>query len=179
MTTSLTISEPVPPDPVAALNRALVPSLVTEELGEDLEGHYDEFIAFRVGDLRLACPFEAAGEIAKPSQLYPLPFSPDWLAGVTTRHGKVFPVADLTALLGLSTGQQERWLLVTSDVASPLGVLVDEMPDSIRFAQRERLQEIEGTFPKGLNRHLIAAYEEDTSVRIVVDLVSLLRELTI
>lgn len=88
-------------------------------------------IIFELDRIGYAVPLAGAIEIVLPLRTTPLPFVPDWIAGVASLRGEIISVVDLRLLLGMTplrTTQQTRLLVVRSlaeDVCA--GLLVDSV----------------------------------------------------
>ncbi|GAB2586696.1 hypothetical protein GCM10027034_18800 [Ramlibacter solisilvae] len=111
---------------------------------------------FRVGELRLMVRFEEGSELTEMPPLYRLPNAPAWFRGMANLHGALTPVFDLSAFAGLPAGTPARqMLLVLAHGADAAGVVIDGMPQRLRFAPEQAAGT--GTAPPGLAAQLRGA----------------------
>ncbi|WP_200331331.1 chemotaxis protein CheW [Thiocystis violacea] len=166
------------PDPVAALSGRRQFDAVRTAPQAVADGGQEEVLGFTVGPFNLACALESVAEVAEVPVIFPIPHLPDCLVGTATLHGKILPVADLTALLGFPSTDGKRWLMVAGRSDEPLGVLVDGLPDTLMLNRNSRLSEGQAALHARLSDHVVAAYDDDGVLRIVVALESLLEAFT-
>jgi twitching motility protein PilI len=94
---------------------------------------------FRLGDLRLMIRFEDGSELTEMPDLYRLPNVPDWFCGMANLHGMLTPVFDLARYLGIQRDASgKRMLLILSHGADAAGVLIDGLPERLRWTEKER-----------------------------------------
>lgn len=89
---------------------------------------------FRVGGIGLMARDEDGSELTEVPAVHRLPNAPAWLRGICNLHGLLVPVFDLALFAGLPAQQAQRpMLLVLSHGADAAGVLIDGMPQRLRF----------------------------------------------
>src|SRR6185295_11326262 len=95
---------------------------------------------FRIGNLRLMVPFDGGSELSEMLPVYRLPNCASWFKGLVNLHGNLVPVFDLAGLLGAGAGGGERpMLLVLGHRENAAAVLVDGLPQRLRFTGAERV----------------------------------------
>ena len=88
----------------------------------------DSLLLFRVAGRVLALPAEVTRQVRPLGALTPLPAAGGALLGLSAAAGRVVPVADLCALLGLSAADHPAPLLLLLDTqGQTLGLPVDEV----------------------------------------------------
>jgi chemotaxis signal transduction protein len=93
---------------------------------------------FVVGGLRLMIRFEEGSELAEMPTLYRLPNVPPWFKGFANLQGVLIPVFDLARYLGLDSKPPARpLLLVLSHGDNAAGVVIDGMPQRLRWSQQD------------------------------------------
>lgn len=98
-----------------------------------LEGVQDRQ-GFRVGELQLMVSYEAGSQLSEVPPLYRLPNSPDWFSGMVNLQGKLTPVFDMASYLGVDVSPQvKRMLLVLGHGADAVGVMIDGLPERLRW----------------------------------------------
>jgi purine-binding chemotaxis protein CheW len=87
-------------------------------------------VVLRLGSSRFAVPMDAVAEVVGIPQLTRMPSAPEWLAGVANWRGRVLPVLDLRALVGVErTPLASTARLVVLAVGQvEAGVLADAVP---------------------------------------------------
>jgi twitching motility protein PilI len=89
---------------------------------------------FRVGGIGLMVRDEDGSELTEIPAVHRLPNAPAWLRGICNLHGLLVPVFDLASYAGLAAQAPERpMLLVLSHGPDAAGVLIDGMPQRLRF----------------------------------------------
>jgi twitching motility protein PilI len=90
---------------------------------------------FRVGDLALMVRYEDGSELTEMPRLFRMPNAPAWFVGVANLHGMLVPVFDLGAWAGVPRDREARpMLLVLSHGADAAGVVIDGLPQRLRFS---------------------------------------------
>lgn len=94
-----------------------------------------EFLCFDLADEVYAVPVGALREIVKPPPITKVPRTPDYLLGVITLRGAVFPVFDLRLRLGLKASQATRGtrIMVIETIDGKAGILADRVREVIRM----------------------------------------------
>jgi chemotaxis signal transduction protein len=97
---------------------------------------------FRIGDLGLMIRYEDGSELTEMPDVYRLPNAPDWFCGVANLHGVLTPVFELARYLGVPRdAQAKRMLLVLSRGADAAGIVIDGMPERLRFREEHRVDD--------------------------------------
>ena len=110
---------------------------------------------FRVGHLHLMIRYEDGSELTELPQIFRMPNAPHWMAGMVNLHGLLIPVFDLAAYLGVEHDPKARsLLLVLGHGADAAGVLIDGMPDRLRWNADDRIDT--ESAPSRLAAHLSA-----------------------
>lgn len=111
---------------------------------------------FRVGGLRLMIRYEDGSELTEMPEVYRLPNVPGWFCGMANLHGMLTPVFDLANYLGIEPDPQaKRMLLVLSRGADAAGVVIDGLPERLRWSDADRADA--RTAPLRLAPHLNGA----------------------
>lgn len=94
---------------------------------------------FRLGALRLMIGFEDGSELTEMPELYRLPNVADWFCGMANLHGILTPVFDLARYLRIEPqAGAKRMLLVLSHGPDAAGVLIDGLPERLRWSDEQR-----------------------------------------
>lgn len=110
------------------------------QLGEEEEEErevFETWVEFRLGADLFALPVTQVREILRLREVTPVPHAPFPIIGVINLRGRVVPLVDLCARLGMTAappGQASRIVLVESQRRS-IGLLVDAVERVARFAQ--------------------------------------------
>lgn len=101
----------------------------------------------RVGNLHLMIRYEDGSELTDLPCVYRLPDAPGWFHGMANLHGTLIPVFGLAEYLGLAeyTGLRgpdgsRRMMLVMGSGADAAGVLIDGLPQRLRFQGEQRVE---------------------------------------
>jgi len=93
---------------------------------------------FRIGELCLMVRYEDGSELTEMPQVYRLPNVPVWFCGIANLHGMLIPVFDLSRYLGVADDPQaKRMLLVLSHGAGAAGVVIDGLPERLRWSDAQ------------------------------------------
>jgi purine-binding chemotaxis protein CheW len=121
--------EPEQAPPEAAFAQPAAPQAVAARLSgmQSRQG-------FRIGNLRLMIRYEDGSELTELAQIFRMPNTPHWMVGMVNLHGLLIPVFDLAAYLGIERDETERrLLLVLGHGADAAGMLIDGMPERLRW----------------------------------------------
>jgi twitching motility protein PilI len=89
---------------------------------------------FRLGSLNLMIRYEDGSELTEMPQVHRLPNAPYWFAGMANLHGMLIPVFDLARHFGIERAASTKtMLLVLAHGAEAAGVIVDGLPQRLRF----------------------------------------------
>ena len=95
---------------------------------------------FRVGNLNLMIRYEDGSELTEMPDVYRLPNAPAWFCGMANLHGMLIPVFDLSSYLGVDRdAKARRMLLVLSRGADAAGVVIDGMPERLRWSEGDQV----------------------------------------
>ena len=111
---------------------------------------------FRIGSLNLMIRYEDGSELTEMPDVYRLPNAPAWFCGMANLHGMLTPVFDLSSYLGVgNNAKARRMLLVLSRGADAAGVVIDGMPERMRWSEGDQVDT--DSAPRLLAPHLRAA----------------------
>lgn len=111
---------------------------------------------FRIGALSLMIRYADGSELAELGAIHRLPNAPAWFSGIANLRGKLTPVFDLASYIGIEHDPQaKRMLLVLSRGKDAAGVLIDGLPERLRWSDAERTDA--DAAPKQLAPHLRGA----------------------
>jgi chemotaxis signal transduction protein len=92
----------------------------------------------RIGELRLLFDFAATSQLSALVPITPIPATPPWLAGLVSLRGNVLPVVDLATLVHIShAASRKQMLLVIGHGESAAAVLIDGLPERLRFVESD------------------------------------------
>jgi twitching motility protein PilI len=93
---------------------------------------------FCIGSLNLMIRYEDGSELTELPQVHRLPNAPGWFAGMANLHGMLIPVFDLARRFGIERAARAKpMLLVLAHGADAAGVIVDGLPQRLRFGADE------------------------------------------
>ena len=93
---------------------------------------------FRIGELCLMVRYEDGSELTELPPVYSLPNAPAWFLGVANLHGMLIPVFDLSRYLGVAAlPDTKRMLLVLAHGPNAAGVVIDGLPERLRFTEAQ------------------------------------------
>ena len=145
----------------------------------------DERIVQEVERLSL---FELAGslfglDILKSREVFPLPrFTPlpnsgDIFCGVFNLRGEIFPLLDISPILGLplkKVTQNDMVILVDNQDSFIFGMLVDKIHGILSYTEEE-IQEPKGLVSKAMGAYVTGILHKDQNVIHTLDLEGLVR----
>lgn len=137
------------------------------QVGE-LSPHWHDFLLVRLGALPHALPMAEISALQRmpPEGITPVPGPLSALMGIAGHKGRILPVYDLTALLGLSAARQAAWQVVTQD--PPVILAIDEFERHVRCdaGAIARLSASESIGQGHIEAHLHTASEQRPIVSI-------------
>ena len=95
-------------------------------------------VSLRCGPVTFALPIATVREIVMVPQITPVPDTGRFVRGIINLRGRILPVLDLAARLGLGTGPTPpdgRILVVEPDREHPVGLLVDDASEVLRVPE--------------------------------------------
>lgn len=140
--------------PEAALSRFQPPPLST---GSD-DGAIPRRFGFRIGGVGFLIDPALPSEILESLTTFPVPHTPDWLAGIANLRGNLVPVFDLAKLWQWRRPNNRELLLILGRGESAVGLLVDDPP--VILSPSETLT-TPPPLPTILRDHIINAYTEE------------------
>ncbi len=133
-----------PPPPARAEVDRIYTFTDSLQLGEEEEEErevYETWVEFRLADLSYALPVEQVQEILRVGELTPVPNAPFPVLGVFNLRGRVVPLLDLRARLGLAQRPPDAAsrIVVVESQTRRLGLLVDAVLRVARLARSAML----------------------------------------
>jgi len=105
--------------------------LLNENIGTVKER--SNFLIVSVRNNLIAFPFEGIKAVIKKSKVFPVPFVPSWVEGVTLRRGYPLLLVHIGALLELEEGEKEDKVVVFETEEGEIGFLVDNIERVIPY----------------------------------------------
>ncbi len=103
-----------------------------------------QLVVFSLGEEEYALPVTAVQEIIRYTEPRNVASTTGWMRGVISLRGKIVPVYDLGARLGLQLGIAEEAKIVILEVdAGTAGVIVDEVAE-VLTVEDEQLEDVPG-----------------------------------
>jgi purine-binding chemotaxis protein CheW len=103
-----------------------------------------QLVVFSLGEEEYALPITQVQEIIRYTEPRAVASEEAWIRGVISLRGKIIPVCDLGALLGLHTELAESAKVVIVETArGTVGVMVDEV-EEVLTVQRDQLEAVPG-----------------------------------
>ena len=99
-----------------------------------------QLVVFSLGNEEYALPIGAVHEIIRFSEPRSVASEVPWIRGVIGLRGKIIPIFDLAARMGLPPGSPGK-IVIVSDGSGQVGVTVDEVEEVLTVAS-EQLEEI-------------------------------------
>lgn len=131
---------------------------------------------FQVGGLNLMVRYEDGSELTEMPEVYCLPNAPAWFCGMANLHGMLTPVFDLARYFHIARNTQAKpMLLVLSRGADAAGVVIDGMPERLRWSADDQIDT--DSAPRELAPHLRGACLIDERIRFDLDCTALLDSL--
>lgn len=98
-----------------------------------------QFVVFSLGDEEFGVDIEQVSEIVRIGKFAPIPDSPGFIRGLTNVRGTIIAVIDLKRCFALRAekGVEGKHIIITREQKNLLGILVDEVTEVLRVAQKE------------------------------------------
>jgi twitching motility protein PilI len=138
--------------PTAALQGGFSQAVASHQpqAGASLRARDEVRQGLAIGELHLMIRYEDGSELTEMPQYFRLPNAPDWFCGIANLHGVLTPVFDLCRYLGMDRLTQAKpMLLVLSHGADAAGIVIDGLPQRLRWTQAEAADA--ATAPAGLS----------------------------
>lgn len=103
-----------------------------------------QLVVFSLGEEDYALPITHVQEIIRYTEPRTVASDTEWIRGVISLRGKIVPVCDLAARLGLTSALADdaKIVIVETDTAT-IGVIVDEV-EEVRTVEADQLENIPG-----------------------------------
>lgn len=98
-----------------------------------------QFVVFSLGDEEFGVDIDQVSEIVRVGTFAPIPDSPEFIRGLTNVRGTIIAVIDLKKRFALrqEKGVEGKHVIITREQKNLLGILVDEVTEVLRIAQKE------------------------------------------
>lgn len=118
------------------MNR-MMSEMISEIEHSEGNGELFQLVSFRLGQEEYAIDILLVQEIIRAVDMTPVPNAPPYVEGVINLRGKVIPVINLRARIGLSTESRtkETRIIVVEVAQSILGFIVDSVEEVLRLPQ--------------------------------------------
>jgi purine-binding chemotaxis protein CheW len=101
-----------------------------------------QIVVFSLGSEEYALPIGSVHEIIRYREPRPVASSVPWIRGVIGLRGKIIPIYDLAARLGLEpTGTEPGKIVIVESGAGQAGVMVDDV-DQVLTVAAEQLEDV-------------------------------------
>jgi purine-binding chemotaxis protein CheW len=99
-----------------------------------------QLVVFSLGSEEYALPIGSVHEIIRFSEPRSVASEVPWIRGVIGLRGKIIPIFDLAARLGLASSDPGKIMIVAGD-AGQVGVMVDEV-EEVRTVTGDQLEDV-------------------------------------
>ena len=97
-----------------------------------------QLVVFTLGNEEYALPIRQVHEIIRYTEPRSVAAQSGWVRGVISLRGKIVPVFDLAARLGLSAGSDEGGKIVIVETATDMaGVIVDDVEEVLTVEESQ------------------------------------------
>jgi purine-binding chemotaxis protein CheW len=101
-----------------------------------------QLVVFSLGSEEYALPIGTVHEIIRYSEPRALASEMPWIRGVIGLRGKIIPIFDLAARMGLEpTGSEPGKIVIVSSGAGQVGVMVDDV-DEVLTVEASQLEDV-------------------------------------
>src|SRR6201995_4922065 len=108
------------------------------------QANHQQLVVFTLGEEHYALPIHAVNEIIRYSEPRSVASRADWVRGVISLRGRIVPVYDLAARLGVPSELTEQSKIVIVEAGSETaGVIVDAV-EEVLTVEDEHIQEAPG-----------------------------------
>jgi len=142
-------------------------------------GPLSEYLAFTLANDTYAVPIGIVREILKPPPLAEVPRAPREVLGVASVRGMLITVIDLRLRLRMSAAEptrKSRILLVEGAEEELIGLLVDEVRQVYRLAERE-IEPAADILGGQLADHVLGVGRPDGELVLLIDLRAVIDQL--
>tara|TARA_B100000809_G_scaffold266898_1_gene332704 strand:- start:4860 stop:5396 length:537 start_codon:yes stop_codon:yes gene_type:complete len=109
-----------------------------EDEGEKV-GELVQLIIFKLGDEEYALHIDQIKEVVLTPGIAKIPQTPDYIKGVANIRGNIISIVDLNIKFGLTNikDQTTRYTLVVESDSFKIGILVNEVPNTLVVAESD------------------------------------------
>lgn len=131
--------------------------------------------SYKVGDYRILLEPGVRSEVLTLDTVYPVPYAPDWCAGLSNVRGDLCPVIDMHGVLFKQQRPKKQYLLwLQHEAFTPVVVSCDELPKQISVPD-ESVQS--GRIP-GMPGWIQTVWSQDQALLLAADHARLFRLLS-
>lgn len=136
-----------------------------------------QFVVFNLGDEEFGVDIEQVSEIVRIGKFAPIPDSPGFIRGLTNVRGTIIAVIDLKVRFALQAreGVEDKHIIITREQKNLLGILVDEVTEVLRVAQKE-IRPVPGATSVIHKKYMTGVITVGERMIILLDLKSVLSE---
>jgi purine-binding chemotaxis protein CheW len=136
-----------------------------------------QFVVFSLGDEEFGVDIEQVSEIVRSGRFSPIPDSPKFIRGLTNVRGTIIAVIDLKKrfVLREENDVEGKHIIITREQKNLLGILVDEVTEVLRVAQKE-IRPAPGMTTVIHKKYMTGVIIVDDRMIILLDLKSVLSE---
>lgn len=128
------------------------------------DGEWADAVEFMLGGDRYALEFKFVAEVFHPEEIILLPGAPPFLIGVINLRGRIVPVVNLKAVLGIQGGRPLRpAVIVLAGGEGEIGLLADEISGVVKIMGEEMRPLLSGA-KKGAQAYFAGASGGDLTV---------------
>lgn len=92
--------------------------------------------SYKVGDYRILLEAGMRSEVLTLDTVYPVPYAPDWCAGLANVRGDLCPVIDMHGVLFKQQRPKKQYLLwLQHEAFAPVVVSCDELPKQVNVPE--------------------------------------------
>lgn len=127
---------------------------------------------YRVGDYRILLEAGIRSEVLALDVVYPVPYSPEWCAGLTSVRGDLSPVVDMHVVLFRQRRPAKQYLLwLQHEAFTPVVVSCDELPRQVTLPD----DDAQGGRVPGLPGWVQSVWAQDKGLLLAADHVRLFK----
>lgn len=104
------------------------------------ETHARQLVIFTLGDEQYALPIKQVHEIIRYRQPRSVASTQDWVRGVLSLRGKIVPVYDLAARLGVNAEIGEQTKIVILEAGSITAGVIDDAVDEVLTVEDTQIE---------------------------------------
>jgi purine-binding chemotaxis protein CheW len=111
------------------------------------QANHQQLVVFTLGTEHYALPIQAVNEIIRYSEPRSVASRTEWVRGVISLRGRIVPVYDVAARLGLASALSEQSKIVIVEAGGEIaGVIVDSVEEVLTVSD-EQIEEAPGADP--------------------------------